>query len=71
MANLPRACTRCKAIEREAFAESGVVIPPLPEWLPCADCDEPTCTEHGRDYGFGGWEHPECHEAPDYTRIEE
>lgn len=37
----------------------------------CEDCGLPCCTAHGRNYPRSGWQHESCHEAIDYSRIED
>jgi hypothetical protein len=61
-AHRPRPCTHCETFAASAFREQGIIVQILPEWLPCAVCDEPTCQEHGKEYRTG-FEHEECHES--------
>jgi hypothetical protein len=65
--NQPRLCTVCVAEVDEEERPAGMVGK---EHLPCAVCDEPTCLDHGRDFRTG-FEHPECHESPDFTRADD
>lgn len=69
MAHNPRACTRCEANAAERATE-GIIAGIRGEWLPCAVCGEPTCDEHGHEYG-NGFAHEDCHNLPDYTRADD
>lgn len=62
-----KACADCKAQCDAGQRTDEEIHDPIGE---CTDCGLPSCEHHGKEYN-SGFQHESCHEATDYSRIED